>query len=86
MKGTVKWFNVRKEYGFIHGEDGQDYFVHKSALKPRTFLRENDEVSFEPAETDKGKQAQNVELVQKGSEKNTETTEEEDFQEDSEDF
>lgn len=68
MEGSVKWFNVRKGFGFISGEDGQDYFVHFSALKKGTFIRENDRVSFEAVETDKGKQAKDVVLLQKGSE------------------
>ncbi len=68
MEGTVKWFNRDKGYGFIQGEDGKDYFVHHSAMTRGTFVRENDRVSFEPAETDKGIQAQNVTLLQKGSE------------------
>ncbi len=68
MEGTVKWFNMRKGYGFITGEDGEDYFVHTSALKEGASLRENDKVSFDPAQTDKGNQAQNVILLEKGSE------------------
>ena len=63
MEGTVKWFNSRKGFGFIQGEDGQDYFVHHSALPQGTFLKENDKVSFEAAETDRGKQAKNVQLL-----------------------
>jgi len=75
MQGTVKWYNRKKAYGFIEGEDGQEYFVHKSALAEGTFIRDNDTVSFEPAESDRGKQAQNVTLVQKASEKAPEETE-----------
>ena len=63
MEGTVKWFNADKGFGFIEGEDGEDYFVHHSALDEGTNLNENDKVTFEPAETDRGKQAQGVKLV-----------------------
>ena len=68
MEGTVKWFNLKKGYGFIDGDDGESYFVHNSALTKGKFLKENDRVSFEGAETDKGKQAQKVTLLSKGSE------------------
>lgn len=68
MEGTVKWFNVKKGFGFIKGDDGEDYFVHFSAIDKGTFIRENDRVSFEAVQTERGKQAQNVILLQKGSE------------------
>ncbi len=68
MEGTVKWFNRQKGYGFIAGEDGEEYFIHHSALAEGTFIRDNDKVSFDPVDGDKGKQAQNVVLLQKGSE------------------
>jgi CspA family cold shock protein len=68
MEGKVKWFNARKGYGFITGDDGTEYFVHYSGLDGGKFVRENDRVSFEPADTEKGKQAQKVKLLQKGSE------------------
>ncbi|MBA3064526.1 cold shock domain-containing protein [Candidatus Woesearchaeota archaeon] len=95
MEGKVKWFNSRKGFGFVEGEDGQDYFIHHSALEQGVFLRENDAVTFEAAETDKGKQAQKV--VLKGSKSSApkgrkapkeEPTEEESDKEDidSEDF
>jgi|TARA_Y100000310_G_scaffold345729_1_gene468935 CspA family cold shock protein len=67
MEGKVKWFNREKRYGFIEGDDGQEYFVHQTNLKEGTNLNENDKVSFEPGENEKGKQAQNVTLIEEGS-------------------
>jgi|FLOH01.1.fsa_nt_gi cold shock protein len=67
MKGTVKWFNRKNGYGFIQGADNKDYFVHYSAVEKGTFLRDNDEVEFEPAETDKGLQSKDVKLLRKAS-------------------
>jgi len=62
MKGTVKWFNATKGYGFITSEDGNDVFVHFSAIQMEGFktLEEGQTVSFEVVEGDKGPQAANV--------------------------
>jgi len=68
MEGKVKWFDRKKRYGFIDGEDGQEYFVHQKAVAEGTVLMENDSVSFEPGETERGKEATKVTLVQKASE------------------
>ena len=62
LKGTVKWFNNAKGYGFIGREDGPDVFVHYSAVSAEGYksLQEGDTVEFEIAEGAKGPQASNV--------------------------
>lgn len=60
MKGKVKFFNHDKGFGFIAAEDGKEVFVHTSALEEGTTLRENDEVTFEVEQGDKGPKAVNV--------------------------
>ncbi len=62
MKGTVKWFNNAKGYGFIGREDGPDVFVHYSAIVSEGYksLQEGDQVEFEIAQGQKGPQAANV--------------------------
>ena len=62
MKGTVKWFNAEKGYGFIQKEDGGDVFVHYSAIEGDGFktLEENEEVTFDVVEGSRGPQAANV--------------------------
>ena len=61
-KGTVKWFNNQKGYGFIPDEAGNDVFVHYSGLNMEGFksLEEGQEVEFEVTEGAKGPQAVNV--------------------------
>ncbi len=71
MQGTVKWFNKVMGYGFIVGEDKEEYFVHYSGVVEGTELDEKLNVVFDPIESERGKQAQNVSLLQ-ASEKNTE--------------
>ena len=63
--GVVKWFNAKKGYGFICDEEGNDIFVHFSALDMPGFkvLDENDKVEFEVVDGEKGPQAANVKKV-----------------------
>jgi CspA family cold shock protein len=67
MTGTVKWFNGEKGYGFITDEEGQDIFVHYSAINVEGFktLHEGDAVTFEVTDSDRGPQAANVEKITK---------------------
>ena len=62
MKGTVKWFNNQKGYGFINDEEGNDVFVHYSGLNMEGFksLEEGQQVEFDVTEGAKGPQATNV--------------------------
>ncbi len=61
-KGTVKWFNAKKGFGFLTDEEGNDVYVHFSALNMKGFkvLDEGDSVEFEVEPTDRGPQAVNV--------------------------
>jgi CspA family cold shock protein len=61
QKGTVKFFNEAKGFGFIKAEDGQELFVHVTGLKEE--IRENDNVVFEVQEGKKGLNAVNVSLA-----------------------
>ncbi|HYR72394.1 MAG TPA: cold-shock protein [Candidatus Acidoferrum sp.] len=64
-QGNVKWFNDAKGYGFISQEDGEDVFVHFSAIQAQGFksLAEGDKVEFEVTRGPKGLQAANVRKV-----------------------
>ena len=66
LKGTVKWFNNAKGFGFIGRDDGPDVFVHYSALNAEGYksLQEGDMVEFEIVDGQKGPQAANVVKVQ----------------------
>lgn len=64
-RGKVKWFSAEKGFGFIEREDGDDVFVHFSAIKSDGFktLEEGQEVEFEIVEGDRGLQAANVNKI-----------------------
>ncbi|MFM6963645.1 MAG: cold-shock protein [Micrococcales bacterium] len=63
--GTVKWFNSEKGFGFITEDGGSDVFVHFSAIQTDGYkeLKENQRVSFDVKDGDKGKQADNVNII-----------------------
>ena len=60
MKGTIKWYNARKGYGFIQSDDNKDVFVHRSAIPMGIDLYEGDNVEFEIEDSDRGPQAKNL--------------------------
>ena len=63
-KGTVKWFNTTKGYGFIERESGKDAFVHQNAIRNRgEDLREGDRVEFNVVQGEKGPQADDVSVL-----------------------
>ena len=71
--GTVKWFNSRKGFGFITPDEGEgDVFVHFSAIKTEANefakLNEGDKVSFEVHQSEKGLEAREVVVTEKGPE------------------
>lgn len=63
--GKVKWFNAEKGYGFITDEDGKDVFVHYSSINVDGFktLEEGQTVTYTLIESDRGKQANDVTIV-----------------------
>jgi len=65
VQGTVKWFNNEKGYGFIAVDEGQDVFVHYSAIQSEGYksLEENQRVEFEVAQGPKGAQAESVRVI-----------------------
>ena len=66
LTGSVKWFDPKKGYGFLVGEEGKDVFVHYSCIEADGFrtLRDGDDVEYELRESDKGLQAARVRELQ----------------------
>ena len=60
MNGKVKFYNRTKGFGFVAGEDGTEYFMHKTAIKDGYVPDEDDQVTFEAGESDKGPRASEV--------------------------
>jgi CspA family cold shock protein len=60
MKGKVKFFNAEKEFGFIVGEDEEEYYVHKTGLEEGVTIGKDDAVTFEAEKGDKGMKAVKV--------------------------
>jgi cold shock protein len=60
MNGTVKFFNNEKGFGFIASEDGKEYFVHTTGLNEGVQLNDNDAVTFDVEEGERGLKAVNV--------------------------
>lgn len=65
MEGVVKFFNRKKGFGFITGDDGNDYFVHFTAIPRGTFINDNDRVSFETAQGERGPKADKIQMIKK---------------------
>lgn len=63
VEGTVKFFNRMKNFGFINGDDGNDYFVHRNDVADGKDLNEGDRVSFDVVEGDRGPKAENVNML-----------------------
>ena len=57
MKGTIKWYNIMKGFGFILGEDGKDVFVHRTAIPAGIDLYEGDVVEYQVEESERGPKA-----------------------------
>ena len=60
MKGTVKWYNAMKGFGFIEVEEGKDVFVHKSSIPEGTSLNDGDNVEFETEDSERGPDRKSV--------------------------
>ncbi len=85
MNGKVKFFDNTKGFGFIIGEDGKEYFVHISGLNEGAVINDDDEVTFDVEQGDRGPKAVNVKKAEEGSEEEPqeEASEEESSEEES---
>lgn len=60
MKGKIKWYNPRKGFGFIVGDDGKDIFVHRTDIPTDVSLNDDDPVEYEIEKSEKGLKAKNL--------------------------
>ena len=60
MKGTVKWYNDMKGFGFITGEDGKETFVHRTSIPADINLQEGDQVEYQIEDSERGTRATNL--------------------------
>jgi CspA family cold shock protein len=60
MKGTVKWYNDMKGYGFLTGEDGKDTYVHRTAIPTGMNLVQGDQVEYDIEDSERGQRATNL--------------------------
>jgi len=60
MKGTVKFYNDMKGFGFITGEDGKETFVHRSSIPGEMNLHEGDQVEYQIEDSERGTRATNL--------------------------
>jgi CspA family cold shock protein len=63
QNGTVKFFNKSKRYGFVKGDDGEDYFFHESGLSEGIYVQDNDKVEFKVVDGDRGKKAVEISII-----------------------
>ena len=64
MKGTVRWYNDAKGYGFIGGEDGNDVFVHRTAIVLDISLSEGEQVEYQVEDSERGPRATDVKKLE----------------------
>jgi cold shock protein len=62
MKGTVKWYNDMKGFGFLAGEDGKEVFVHRTSIPTGVNLCEGDKVEYQVEDSDRGQRAINLKM------------------------
>jgi CspA family cold shock protein len=63
QNGTVKFFNKSKRYGFVKGDDGEDYFFNESGLSEGIYVQDNDKVEFKVVDGDRGKKAVEISII-----------------------